>query len=816
MKKILFSYQPPIAGKFDIYLVGDFNNWKKNSLKMQEDSGIYKLEIQLNPGKYKYYFLKDNQIILDPKANTVSQGRETFSLLNIPSDDDLLYIIPIKLKNSKNYEEISIVGDFNNWLPNANQLHLDRGFFKSNLFLPKGQYQYKYLAKGDRWYNEKEANSQTIKESHDNISPNSVIKTSATDHISINPVLIDSYDSNDIFLKDKIIRIYRYYADSFEFKILVPNFPQLEISLYLNDESHKLVCLASTNQQVSFHTIIKIQDLYKIYKFSLILKSKDLILYANQDKLSNNKRVKSWFRPYSLRIIQIDSSLHSKIIYQIMPDRFANGDSSLNPHFQETYYQGKNQKPQVRSLNKNEEYYHLADWNDIKILKENPYSAQANPDWFAFYGGDLKGIQSKISYLKELGISLIYLNPIFTAKSPHRYDSIDFRQIDPHLGGNPAFKELVDILHQNEIKVIIDIALNHCGYDFFAFKDCREKGDKSKYWKWFDWYKWPLPKKLDENFIAEDYYQCWWGVKDLPEFNYDLSRGPKAENMVKDIEVADLNHDLVNYLLVSMKIWLTEYDIDGFRLDVPEEVPFWFWQVFRDMVKGVKADAYLVGEVWNDPQEWLQGEYFDGIMNYHFFKDPLLAYFFNKSTSLSTFIERISSGLLNLPWQSIKSQMNLLASHDTLRLRSLAKDKLARLKLALIFQFTFIGIPHIYYGDEVFLAGEKDPDNRRPFPWNYETDEERLDLLDFYKNIIKVRKDNPLLWDGYIEFIEDEHLLIYKRWSLQDTKEIIIIINRSNLQIEISSFINQYPISLFEKIQDNQIPEYGYYVAKRK
>ncbi len=815
MKKVTFSYQPPITGDFNIYLVGDFNDWNGRSHVLIEDSGIYKTTIELNPGKYKYYFLMNDKKVLDPASDTIYTGKGKVSIIEVESETEYLYLVPIKIEDNTRFEEISIVGDFNEWKPNSNRFYQTDNNLRTCLFLSKGQYQYKYLAKDDKWYNQEEIQSSKVKKSHDNKSPNSLIVTNLEDYQVINLALIKSYDTNNVVFKDEIIRIYRYSQEQFEFKVVLPKWNNLALTLQLNEKSYDMNFIASNKYLTTYNQLINIIDINMIYSLSLTIKTDDTILYANIRNISNNKHIQSVFSPNTLKIFSIDTSLNNRIIYQIMPDRFANGDPSINPDFQEDYYQGTKQEPSLGSLKKNQEYYHLLEWQNIDILTRNPYSNDKEPDWFAFYGGDLLGVKAKIPYLKELGITLIYLNPIFTAKSPHRYDTIDFRQVDPHLGTNQVFGDLVFELHKNGIKVIIDIALNHCGIDFFAFKDCIDNGKKSKYWSWFDWYQWPLPQKIDEKFNAEDYYQCWWGIKDLPEFNYDLARSPKEENKITDIRQAQVNVKLVNYLLEAMRTWVVDYDIDGFRLDVPEEVPFWFWKTFRDILKGIKSDIYLVGEIWNNPKVWLQGNYFDGIMNYHFFKDPVVEYFFKATMSLTTFINEISSGLMELPWQVLKNQMNLLASHDTIRLRRLAKDNLDKLKVALIFQFTYIGIPHIYYGDEVFLDGNKDPDNRRPFPWDYAQDKTRIELFDFYKSLIKLRKDHNLLSEGYIQFIEHEELLIYKRWSIKNESELIVIINRNDTQLDISDFINEYPKVLLRKNKTNNIQSQGYYIGMK-
>ncbi len=816
MNIIKFTYQPPISGDFEVFLVGDFNNWNDKSHPMKEEGGVYRLDISLEPGRYHYYFLCNDKLILDPDTATEILDNKLYSVIEVLAEEDFIFLVPFKIPNNNQFSEVSIVGDFNGWLPNVNKLIAENKYLKTCLFLDKGQYQYKFLANGDRWFNQSEIDRNKIIKVNKKLSPNSVIKTRINDYLSINKLLLKSISTNKLVFKNDIIKFYRYSNNLFECMVIIPNFPQANITLYLNSKAYKMNFIASSNYNTSYHQIIEIQEPDKLYNLQLQIKLNDILLYANFKEMSNQQNLTSLFVPNAFDIFHLDLTLSKRIIYQIMPDRFANGNLAINPNFEEEYYLSSSIEPEKASMEKNQEYYHLAKWEDIDILRKNPYSANNDPDWFAFYGGDLKGIKDKIPYLKDLGISLIYLNPIFRSKSPHRYDTIDFREIDHHLGDKKLFRDLISDLHKNNIKVILDIALNHCGIDFFAFKDCLENGNKSDYWTWFDWYKWPLPNKIDANFSAEDYYQCWWGVKDLPEFNYDLARGPKDENKIADIELAQVNVPLVNYLLESMKMWIDEYDIDGFRLDVPEEVPFWFWQLFRASLKRIKEDIYLVGEIWNDPKDWLQGKYFDGIMNYHNFKDPAIDYFLTNKISLHDFINKLSQGLIHLPWSASKIQMNLLGSHDTIRLRSLANDNLDKVHLTLIFQFTYVGIPHIYYGDEIFLAGNKDPDNRRPFPWDYAKDSTSIDLLNFYKTLINMRKSYQLLSEGYLNFIGHDKLLIYKRLNPKVSDEIIIIINNSGKSLDISQFISRYPKAILKSMTGNIINQYGYYIGESK
>jgi len=464
------------------------------------------------------------------------------------------------------------------------------------------------------------------------------------------------------------------------------------------------------------------------------------------------------------------------VIYQIFPDRFYNGNPDINPDFSEWYYDNCKTPPvKGQQLKPFQEYFHLVeDWYDISGLKQNPYMRKGKPDWWSFYGGDIAGVQQKLDYLLDLGISIIYFNPLWQAKSNHKYDAADFKTIDPHFGTADEFKTFIRACHSKGIRVILDVALNHTGETFWAFRDCVDKGYKSEYWNWYDWKDWPLPNPLPDNFKPKDYYQCWWGVKDMPDLNYDLSRKHPYENAIKDINDAQPNQPMIYHILDAISWWLKDMDIDGFRLDVPDEVPFWFWQLFREKVKAVKNDAWLVGELWNHAEQWVSPQYFDSVMNYAHFKDPVLDYFIKGSINKETFLHRLYLGLKAYPLPSLHVMMNLLGSHDTWRIGEIAKDKLENLKLAILFQMTYIGTPHIYYGDEIAMQGAKDPDNRRPFDWHWYNSLKAVELRDFYKELIAIRNSKAILQKGLIRFIEHQYLLIFERFIDNDKLRIVI------------------------------------------
>ena len=494
------------------------------------------------------------------------------------------------------------------------------------------------------------------------------------------------------------------------------------------------------------------------------------------------------------------------IFYQIFTDRFCNGNHKIDPDFSEWYYQKKNKLSPAAREGK---YKFIDDWYNTKVLGEDENRH------YLFYGGDLEGVKQKIEYLKDLGITIIYFNPLVQAASNHKYEAFDYFKIDPHFGSNDDFIKLVKELHQNGIRVIVDFAFNHVGVGFFAFKDCVEKGKNSKYYHWFDWHKWPLPDEITDDFDAKEYYQCWWGHSIMPDLNFDLDRKHPEENYIKDQSEANVNEDVVKYILDVADFWLNEFDIDGFRLDIPNEVLFWFWKIFRKKVKSVKPEAYLIGEIWHNATEWINDDYFDAVMNYKYFKDPVYDFFIENS-SAEDFAKIITEGLQKYPLQATQVMMNLLDSHDTFRFLESADGNIAKLKLAVLFQMTFVGAPHIFYGDEIAMPGGHDPDNRRPFNWKFENDKVAVELRDWYKKLIAIRKKSISLRRGNYKLISaKDNVIVYKR--ILDEEGLIIIINNNSKDRKLDFPLNSYLDLITEtRFTKNIIPAMSGLILQKK
>ena len=430
-------------------------------------------------------------------------------------------------------------------------------------------------------------------------------------------------------------------------------------------------------------------------------------------------------------MIKTPDWVKNAVFYQIFPDRFAKGTSGQKGQWQASKYE---------------------EWD-------------AAPTPQGYKGGNLWGVIEKLDYLKDLGITAIYFTPIFQSASNHRYHTHDYYQVDPMLGGNVAFDALITAAHEKDIKVVLDGVFNHASRGFFFFNDILENGPHSPWLDWFTVTDWPV-SAYDGAKSAN--YEGWIGNRALPEFNTD-------------------NPQVREYIMQIAEYWLHR-GIDGWRLDVPNEIATpGFWQEFRDRVKAINSEAYIVGEIWGDARDWLDGTQFDGVMNYRFTEvaiafaggekyDPeycqheLRPY---PPISGSEYANRIDT-LLNLyNWEIQQTQLNLLDSHDTPRMLTTIGEDKARFKLATLLLMTFPGAPSIFYGDEVGLPGGKDPDGRRAFP---QPDKWDVEILKYHKDLIALRHKYPALRTGtYKTLFADQNIYVFAR--ILDKEEVVVAVN---------------------------------------
>ncbi len=320
------------------------------------------------------------------------------------------------------------------------------------------------------------------------------------------------------------------------------------------------------------------------------------------------------------------------------------------------------------------------------------------------------------------------MTPVFKSSSNHKYNTEDYYEIDPDFGTKTQLKELVEKAHEKGIKIILDAVFNHSGTDFFAFKDCHEKGEKSKYKDWFEAESFPLKMDKEPNYKTFGYF---YGM-------------PK---------VILGNEETAEYFLDVAEYWIKETDVDGWRLDVADEISHNFWREARKRIKKIKSDAVIIGEVWYDSTSWLMGDQFDSVMNYYFYY-PMIDFFAKEIINAEEFADKIGyiRGLYKLPAYNVL--WNLIDSHDTPRFLHEAEGKMKKQKMAAMMQMTYTGTPVIYYGDEIGMNGGADPDNRRPMKWNH--GEQEREMFEYYKKLISLRKTNPVFTRGDFEIIVKE------------------------------------------------------------
>ena len=388
-----------------------------------------------------------------------------------------------------------------------------------------------------------------------------------------------------------------------------------------------------------------------------------------------------------------------------------------------------------------------------RVPKPGPLEAwEAPPTVHGFKGGDLLGIVEKLDYLQDLGVTAIYLTPIFQSASNHRYHTYDYFHVDPLLGGDEALRELLDVAHGRGMRVILDGVFNHTGRGFWPFHHILENGAASPYRDWFhidldvlegrrEFDPYPPRDSPPGTTLG---YQAWWGLPALPKLNTD-------------------NPEVREYLLSVAEHWL-RFGADGWRLDVPAEIadPA-FWAAFRQRCRAVREDAYLVGEVWVTAPEWVAGDRFDALMDYPL-AEAILGYVAGPSLDQGavashheyrehlhlldgrTFGQRLSELLGVYDADVVAVQLNLLSSHDAPRALTVLGGDKAAMRMAILLQSMLPGAPCIYYGDEIGMTGGNDPANRGAFPWEAERWDE--ELRTFTRAVLAHRAAQPAIRHG--------------------------------------------------------------------
>ena len=439
-----------------------------------------------------------------------------------------------------------------------------------------------------------------------------------------------------------------------------------------------------------------------------------------------------------------------------------------------------------------EEMFEVPDWAANKVVYQifpSRFAASQPVDKKLWYKapitpmddlhGDFRGIIDHLDHIQDLGIDVIYMTPSFKSNSCHKYDTIDYYEIDPSFGTKEELKELVQKAHDRGMKVVMDAVFNHTGKEFFAFKDILEKGEKSKYLDWYYIDELPLKGKWGEipNFLCFGYYGG------MPKLNL---KNPEVEKYITDVAC----------------YWIKECDIDGWRLDVGDEISHFFWKRFRRAIKAVKKDMLIIGEIWHYAGDFLEGDEWDTVMNYPFYLN-LIDLLADEKISVSQFVQNLGYLKGRLHKKCYPLMWNLIDSHDTARFLHLCKDNKKKQHLAAAFQLLLPGMPMIYYGDEYAMPGANDPDCRRGMYWDEEYQDK--EMFEWYKRLLQVRKAHTCIVEGELaESItrdEDETIVLIRK---NGEETIALIFNCSNHTKEFKEYAQKQDL-LTEKVFEGKV-----------
>lgn len=409
-------------------------------------------------------------------------------------------------------------------------------------------------------------------------------------------------------------------------------------------------------------------------------------------------------------VIQNVGWLNNAVFYQIFVDRFCCSDKAIG----------------IKSkIN--------AEWDEL-------------PTPTSFYGGNLDGITEKLDYINGLGATAIYLTPIFKSKSNHKYDTIDFYCIDESFGDKESLKRLVEKAHEKGMRVVLDAVFNHVSHDFARFKDVMKKGKKSKYFDWF---------VIDGEKIRQDppNYACFGDCEYMPKLN-------------------TCNKEVQNYLVDVMLYWMKECDVDGWRLDVSDEISHGFWRKVREAVKSQKSDSALIGENWHNSESFLRGDQFDSIMNYALTK-RMMDFWVDESIDEKQLADRLNS--LYMRYSDVTNNMmfNLLDSHDTARFFTKVNKDRNRLLCAIATLVFLPGSFNLYYGADILLEGEYDPDCRRTFDFSKLQEKDIIDFQISLKEVLKLKRQ-PAIKNGKLKIYSKNDAVVIERASKEQVLRLIV------------------------------------------
>ena len=472
------------------------------------------------------------------------------------------------------------------------------------------------------------------------------------------------------------------------------------------------------------------------YYFELITEEEkyyyfeDGILSEEQMQLAGRSRqcfVMPWMN--QVDIARTPSWVNDTVWYQIFPERFCNGDSCNDP---------EGTQP----------------WRNSGCVKNNE-----------FFGGDLAGVLTKLDYLKDLGITGIYLTPINESPTSHKYDTSDYTRIDPHFGNEELFIRLVESAHKKGIRIMLDGVFNHSGEFFAPWQDVCEKGPESPFYDWFMINEWPFDHRGGS--AKKKQYYAFAFYDEMPKLNTN-------------------NPEVRQYFIDVCTTWVEKYNVDGIRLDVANEISHVFCKELRTAMKKINPDIYILGEIWHDAMPWLRGDEFDSVMNYPL-GESIKDFWIDKSLTNEDFEYTINRCYTGYMQQTNDVLFNLLDSHDTSRLRSCV-DSLDEFFAQLAILFTMPGSPCIYYGTEIGMEGGHDPDCRRCMPWSEIEEGKYQDCMEIIQKLTNLRKTEMLFRTRNFHFpnrIDNPRVIEFMKvgW-LDNCMEVIVNCSDQEITVE--------------------------------
>ncbi len=750
-------------------------------------------------------------------------------------------------------QSVAVAGGFNGWNKTARPMQLTaQGLWTATVELPEGVQLYKFVIDGERWIADPQFSDPRLEESDGHGGMNSAVLVGfdarrlpapRPDHVAPDAITHDPRDPAhlSVISDDMVMLSVQVQADDVQ-----------RVIVHLDDDSASTHELALGRSDLGLDTFVGLVPSKQVSRYVIEIIDGTDALFLSPQGFTDTLAIHDGFPVPDSASFETPDWAKDAVWYQIFAERFRNGDPANDPGD----FDYENLLPWT------------ADWWDTHPQhgespgSDNFYVGDGNV-WKRRFGGDLQGVQQQLPYLRTLGVNALYFNPLFEADSMHKYDASDFRHIDDNFGtksntptqqvpgetDDPAtwqwsdsdrvFLDFLDQAHREGFRVIIDGVFNHVGRSHPFFQDVLTHGKNSRYAEWFVITDWGNPqhwRPMDDPMTVHGQpggiqWKAWdQDNGHLPVFAKDdqlgLAAGPRQ------------------HIFDITRRWLApdgdpSRGIDGWRLDVPQDIPHPFWRDWRQVVKDTKPDAYITGEIWHFAHPWLEGDQFDAVMNYEFAKTA--QHFFADSPDTlppSAFADRLREIAYAYPLQVSLVQQNLFDSHDTDRFASMivnpdrsydGQNRLQdtgpnynprkphdtewqRLQQAVVFQMTYLGAPMIYYGTEAGMWSPDDPSDRMPMTWPdlmpYQDPEIefRQPLFDHYQKLIAIRHTLPVLRRGLFRNVMTDDpagVVVYERWLGEE--HAYVVLNRSATSREIEFDVAEGVSSLIDFLDPENV-----------